>query len=486
MGYKEFFGFQDDPFRLTPDTEYFFPSHAHQGALEALRYFFSSHEGFALIVGEAGTGKTLLLRIIMKNLPPHTEVALVLSPNLDPTELLTSILRDLGLEKDQELPREKDQLIKLFNQYLLGKVQERKKVVIVIDEAQNLPTESLEQLRLLSNLETEKEKLLQILLVGQPELLEKIKDRKLRQLDQRITIKEELHPFSQRETEEYILFRLSRAGKGNVSLGRGVLKEVHRLAEGIPRKINAILSRALLLAYAEDTHILDRGLIMRAYQSVSMEETKKGKNLPFSKALLVPTLLVLLALVFSFIYGNGNRPSFLYRALHKSSPPSSPSVPPQKSVKLFSSVPSTHPSPERAENTDPSQALYEKGLEFVRSGQLEEGRKVLKKFLILYPHHTLADNALYWLGESYFSQKDWKKAEEYFSQVLKSYPQGNKAPYALYKRAITFLRENKLDRARADLHLLLKEYPHSQVAQKAQRLLGALDGGTSSQGKGVS
>ncbi len=260
------------------------------------------------------------------------------------------------------------------------------------------------------------------------------------------------------------------------------MKEVHRLSGGIPRKINAILSRALLLAYAEDTHSLNRRLIKKAYQSVSMEETKKGKNLSFSKILLIPVFLVLLALVFFFFlyyYTHGFKLLSLNRALHKSPPPrSSPAS--HRKEKLPYSATSTRSSPRKARSKDLSQALYEKGLKLVRSGHMEEGRKVLKKFLNLYPHHTLADNALYWLGESYFYQKDWRKAKEYFSQVLKTYPRGNKAPYALYKRAITFLRENELDRARADLYLLLKEYPHSRVVQKAQKLLGTLEGGTSS------
>ena len=492
MDYKDFFGFQDDPFRLTPDTQYFFPSVSHQSALEALKFFFASREGFALIVGEAGTGKTLLLRMILKDLPPDKEIALILTPNLDPTELLRAIVRDLGIESDP--PRDKDQLIKLFSQYLLSKVQEGKGVVIVIDEAQNLPIESLEQLRLLSNLETEKEKLLQILLVGQPELLDKIKDKRLRQLDQRITIKEKLLPLSEKETEEYIFFRLSKAGKGNLQVDRKAIKEIHKLSGGIPRKINAIFSRALLLAYADSTYKLTKNIIKKAYESISLEEKTTRRTPLLSRVLISIGVLLVLAALISFAFHE--KFAFLLKTQAPSSssisnpaksPPPQPTnspAPPTKTAPSHQASPNPAFSgqhktedlaqiPPTPQKPDPK-ALYQKGLEYVRTGQLEPGRKILREFFSLYPHHPLADNALYWLGESYFFQGNLEKAREYFTKTIKLYPQGNKAPYAIFKRALSFLKEGNKERAMEDLQRLLKEYPQSEIATMAREELQAL------------
>ncbi|MDY6852120.1 MAG: AAA family ATPase, partial [Thermodesulfobacteriota bacterium] len=189
MDYEQFFGLKDTPFRLTPDPDYYFPSDVHKEALQTLLYSIRAHEGFIQITGDPGTGKTLTLRTLLKQLGDEVTTALILNPRLSPEELLKVILEDLGLSPLKMEEKTKEELLRFFRDILLEKAQKGVTTVLIIDEAQNLPNDTLEELRLLSNLETEKKKLLQIILVGQVELEEKLRNPELRQLDQRITIR---------------------------------------------------------------------------------------------------------------------------------------------------------------------------------------------------------------------------------------------------------------------------------------------------------
>jgi general secretion pathway protein A len=170
MAYEKFFGLKETPFRLTPDPDYYFPSDVHKEALQTLLYSIRAGEGFVQITGHPGTGKTLILRTILRQLGDEVTTALILNPRLSPEDLLRVILEDLGLDPFQIEGKTREEHLRYFRDFLLGKAQEGQKIVVIIDEAQNLPSETMEELRLLSNLETEKEKLLQIILVGQVEL----------------------------------------------------------------------------------------------------------------------------------------------------------------------------------------------------------------------------------------------------------------------------------------------------------------------------
>ncbi|MBN2468698.1 MAG: AAA family ATPase, partial [Deltaproteobacteria bacterium] len=214
MAYEEFFGLKDTPFRLTPDPEYYFPSDVHKEALQTLLYSIRAGEGFVQITGEPGTGKTLILRTIMRQLGSKVTTALILNPSLSPSELLRVILEDLGLDPLQTEEKPKEALLRYFRDTLLEKARHGIKTVIIIDEAQNLPNETMEELRLLSNLETEKEKLLQIILVGQVELEKKLRNPELKQLNQRITIRYRLKPLSKQDAIAYIYHRINVAGGG--------------------------------------------------------------------------------------------------------------------------------------------------------------------------------------------------------------------------------------------------------------------------------
>src|SRR6185369_8463488 len=190
--YLDFFGLREDPFRLTPDPAFYYPSSDHANALLSLDYIMNNREGFCLLTGEPGTGKSTLVRIFLNKWQDQAEIALVMTPCLSPGEFLQAILDDLGVI--YPLSGNKNHMITEFRDFLLSHAAEGRRVAIVVDEAQNLPVETLEELRLLSNLETEKEKLLQIILIGQPELADKLAAEKLKQLNQRISVRASLPP----------------------------------------------------------------------------------------------------------------------------------------------------------------------------------------------------------------------------------------------------------------------------------------------------
>ncbi|WP_457600142.1 AAA family ATPase [Hydrogenivirga sp.] len=272
--YLEFFGLRDDPFKITPDASYFFLSESHQEALSSLRYLVDTEEGFAVVIGEPGTGKTLTVRKFIEELPEdRVRFAYVLFPNLSPEELFETILEDFGIEGEGET---KNRLFAKLRDFLIREREAGKKVLVIIDEAQNLTTETLEELRILSNLETDNLKLLQIVLLGQPELEEKLNSRELRQLKQRITVFVKLRNFTEEETKAYIDYRIVKAGRGNVRVTPGSYRLVYRLSLGIPRLINILMERALMAAYVDTSHEIKPEHVRRAAESVGIRVGSEG------------------------------------------------------------------------------------------------------------------------------------------------------------------------------------------------------------------
>lgn len=264
-----FFKLSDDPFRLTPDLDFYFPSRSHTQVFEVLKYFFDSSEAFAAVVGEVGCGKTMLVRMLLESLPQRVETAVLISPILQPKELILAILSDLGLKVDSGSNLE--ELLRYFQDYLINLSQKEKKLAIIIDEAQDLPNETLEQLRLLSNIETSKDKLIQILLVGQTELDNKLSSHALRQLRQRISVYEHLDHLLRQETLHYILFRLSKVQKGDLSFTNVALKTIAKSSLGIPRLINTICSRTLFVAYSFNTNRINFAIVKEALGSLNIK-----------------------------------------------------------------------------------------------------------------------------------------------------------------------------------------------------------------------
>lgn len=295
MNHLEFFGLQEDPFRLTPDRNYYFPTKGHAGLREVIRYGLEGDEGFIIVTGEIGTGKTLMLRLMMDDLPDRFETALILSPHLSRLELLLAIFQDIGLPIPTDNTASLDSLLRILNDHLYALAQQGKKLLIVIDEAQNLPDESLEQLRLLSNFETDTQKLLQIVLFGQPELRDKLAQNTMRQLAQRVSIMETLSPLSKQEMVSYILHRFKKSGVYEMPRSFATTDLLWRFTKGYPRLINKIMSRTLLVAYAEKETRISRKIVREAIASLN---TPKQKGRFSTLALRWATGFLLLLLLF--------------------------------------------------------------------------------------------------------------------------------------------------------------------------------------------
>jgi general secretion pathway protein A len=275
--YTAFFGLRDKPFALSPDPRFLFLSEAHREALAHLLYGIEQGEGFIAVTGEVGTGKTTLCRTLLKRLGPTTEVAYVLNPTLSPLELLEAVNAELGLPVTGRSQRE---LHEQINDFVLARRAERRRVLLIIDEAQDLASETLEQVRLLSNLETDTQKLLQIILIGQPELDAKLASAELRQLRQRITVYWRLRPLTAAETREYVNHRLRvAAGTDRALFNAGALREIHRRSEGVPRLTNVLCDRALLAAYADEASQVDRARVRSVWRELRGESEGRRARL---------------------------------------------------------------------------------------------------------------------------------------------------------------------------------------------------------------
>ena len=275
--YEDYYGFVEKPFSLTPDPKYLYKSESHANAFELLQYGLRRREGFVLVTGDIGTGKTTLCRALLDQLDRKTFTALVLNPFIAEDDLLRLILQDFGVVSREEMKRgrlaavSRQELIETLNDFLLSLLPLRATALLIIDEAQNLPRPVLEHIRMLSNLETDKEKLLQIVLVGQLNLKQVLRSPELRQLDQRVSIRYELKPLTGEETAAYVAHRLTIAGGGSVvSFTPKALQAVHRYTSGIPRLINLVCDRALLAAYSERAHRVTHEMVYKGAGSLDL------------------------------------------------------------------------------------------------------------------------------------------------------------------------------------------------------------------------
>jgi general secretion pathway protein A len=262
--YTSFFGLAEKPFAITPDPRYLYLSERHAEALAHLLYGINESGGFIQLTGEVGTGKTTVVRTLLSRVPHHADVAVILNPRVTPVEFLLTICEELGLaiaDADRESVKH---MVDALNRRLLNAHAEGRRIIVLVDEAQNLSIDVLEQVRLLTNLETPTQKLLQIILIGQPELRELLDRTELRQLAQRITGRYHLKPLSREETKGYVRHRLRVAGATGEIFTPGALLELHRLSLGIPRVINVACDRALLGAYTQETKKITASLVRRA------------------------------------------------------------------------------------------------------------------------------------------------------------------------------------------------------------------------------
>jgi general secretion pathway protein A len=260
--YEKYYGFKEKPFNLTPDSKFFFASAKHEEALNCLLLAISEKSGFVVITGEIGSGKTTVCRSLINRLDPTTRVALVLNTHLGKKELLTTLLEDLSIEYKST---SKTHLISALNKYLIKQASNDVNVVLIIDEAQNLTPSVIEEVRMLSNFETEKEKLLQIVLIGQPELRKKIALPQLEQFRQRVVMHYHLEPLDLVETEEYIAHRLVTAGAQDTDIfTQEAITEIYKYSKGVPRLINVVCHNALISGLVYETHKITRKIALEA------------------------------------------------------------------------------------------------------------------------------------------------------------------------------------------------------------------------------
>jgi general secretion pathway protein A len=266
--YLSFFGLNEKPFAITPDPRYLYLSERHAEALAHLLYGINEAGGFVQLTGEVGTGKTTIVRSLLAQTPKNAEIALILNPKMTAPEFLLTICEELGIGVPDSATESLKDLVDILSGYLLRAHANGRRVVVVVDEAQNLAPTVLEQVRLLTNLETNTRKLLQIILIGQPELRELLGTNELRQLAQRITGRYHLNPLTRDETGAYVRHRLRVAGATSDIFSAAALAEVYRLATGVPRVINVVCDRALLGAYSMDRHRVTANLVRNAASEV--------------------------------------------------------------------------------------------------------------------------------------------------------------------------------------------------------------------------
>ena len=278
--YLDYFGFDKMPFNTTPDSRFFFPSSKHAEALASLIYAVAERKGFVVITGEVGAGKTTVCRILLNRIDPNTKVVLVTNTHITCDEMFEIVCGQLGLDVNG---RDKATRIQMLNAYLLEQLEQKAAVLLIIDEAQNLSSDVLEEVRMLSNLETEREKLLQVILLGQPELRRRLHLPELRQFRQRIVVTYHLTALSLQETIQYIFYRLRVAGGlDRVKLTRRAVNEIFDYSKGIPRLINIICDSALLSCFVRNVKVISQRIVEEVVHELALDELTADAEIAMS------------------------------------------------------------------------------------------------------------------------------------------------------------------------------------------------------------
>ncbi|MBU0543791.1 MAG: AAA family ATPase [Proteobacteria bacterium] len=295
--YEKYYGFNNKPFEITPDPRFFYLSENHKEALAHLRYAIREGKGFSVVTGEVGTGKTTLVHMILSTLDENVRIANIFNPLMEPDDFLDYVCVDLGIREEGGGTR--GQNITLLYHFLLECFERKDKVFLIIDEAQNLDKKLLEEVRLLTNLETSRNKLLHVILLGQPELNKTLADEKFRALKQRITTRYNLNALNFAETQEYILFRLKKAGARNLTLfDNGAVKAIYKYSNGIPRLINIVCDNALITAFSRDLSRIRKPVILETIRD--LEGLQKVKKSGFWPALFIIFIVLVCAILIAY------------------------------------------------------------------------------------------------------------------------------------------------------------------------------------------
>jgi general secretion pathway protein A len=293
--YKKFYGLKERPFEITPDPRYLYLSESHREALAHLTYALNEQKGFTVITGEVGTGKTMLVQMLLSRLDNHTRTAHLFNPKLGTRDFFKYICQDFGLKTDGLST--KGEFLTLLHSFLMESYARRERVVLIIDEAHTLSPALLEEVRLITNLETPKAKLLQVILMGQQELDETLARTEFRQLKQRISLRFNLKPLNRQETAEYIVRRLKLAGaRNNTLFDDDAIKEIYRHSKGIPRLINVICDNALMSGYVYEKHRIEKDIIREVTKDLDGPFKRNGWKALFTRGIVIIVLAgVLLA-----------------------------------------------------------------------------------------------------------------------------------------------------------------------------------------------
>ncbi len=279
--YQRYYGFHEPPFNITPNSRFFFASTKHTEALNTMVYAISERKGFVVITGEIGSGKTTVCRTLVNQLDSRTQIALITNTLMSGRDLITCILEDLEVEFTTG---SKAKLLGQLNDYLIQQLKDNNNVVLIIDEAQNLTPSCLEEVRLLSNLETENEKLIQIIFLGQPELKKKLALTRLEQLRQRIAVYYHLSPLTIEETKEYILYRLKVAsGSDRQFFTEEALNMIFQFSKGVPRLVNQICDSALLSGYVSEANVIEEKIMREVIEESPMMQISRELKVPKNK-----------------------------------------------------------------------------------------------------------------------------------------------------------------------------------------------------------
>jgi general secretion pathway protein A len=354
--YEKYFGLTERPFSIAPDPRFLYMSQQHREALAHLLYGVGEGGGFVQLTGEVGTGKTTICRCLLEQLPENVDVALILNPRVTAEELLASLCDELRIHYAKDTSSIKS-LIDILNAYLLDTHANGRRTVLIIDEAQNLGAEALEQVRLLTNLETTREKLLQIILIGQPELRDLLAREDLRQLSQRINARFHLEPINKAETAAYIRHRLQVCGARETLFNENAVDLVHKLSAGVPRLINVVCDRAMLGAFVEGKRKVDMATVQRAALEVLPEEGLDTPRQGVWPWLAASAAVVLLAVLVYLVFPVERRPQTSQLAMEPIERPVAVSLAEPVAEVETATVADEAPQPPVAEEQVPAAAL---------------------------------------------------------------------------------------------------------------------------------